>query len=1039
MKIYKLFLASSEELAQERKEIALMISRLNNKWTEEKDIHIKLVAWEDLLHSFQKEGKRIQDYFNEEMVKCDIVLALFFKKVGQFTKEEFEFAYANLKKCQKPEFLFVYFKSGTLTIDDVTPDLLKISELKKQIQEYKQIYNSFSSIEDLILKLQHQLELVVKKKPETEVIKTEADKHAKAQSDFEHYKQHMGEKFRYLDFTGLNAILQKPLELEHIYVTLRAKASIASERYRSIADFNRLKREEEDTPKEEDIDFVSLFQEMHQEKKKQQPLRMLILGQPGSGKTTLMKWITLQCLNPDKKAFFAQFTPVFIPLKDFGRDPDNTFRKKNIGNLIIEMLARENSAVDSFLDEHIKANRALFLLDGLDEIGDETIRREVIEWIQKQFIFQNSLIVTSRFSGLNPAEGLTFKDEIPVFEIQDFELKDIDSFLQNWYRNVEIAVGGERDMQKAIETGQKKYEELVADIENEGHRNLRELAVNPLLLTIIAIVHRTRAKLPEERYKLYEECLKVMIELWNLANRKVNVSFSFDNSISYLSEIAVELMKTERREMDKNEIESLLPEKIEGQTRNFFLKEMVLKAGLLYESEGKYGFLHLTFQEYLAARYFAKSKNQNDILGFYDKDYWRETFKLFINIGNAEIFFEEVGEKLVEKNYWKSIELFEACLEEIVTEKTKETVELNFAKKIIQILLGLDYKEENELQIGMLTYFYPLYKNSKKLVKEGWEMFFFAPHPIVQSVGTSILSRADENTRVELLSHLRQRIQKFENLTDESSASLLYFLFQNDNNFVLQIAGRQNLMDFVFALKKLKSEKLFLQYLLLLALRSLQPIGNLLGFLDQWEILGLLNLQGIEGLGYLNLWDIRDLPDLIFLRDFRAIMDIKVIRGIHDDYINKYKPIFENHQKEIYAWADQAIEELHGLSGKKLLEYFPNTTKDELKEFRESYMEIIATELSKGNCTVLEGKKLTKKRQKRVEESVTFDMKTVEKMLDFVLDSSNDEKQALQLKALEILRNKDYEKVYTIIRTIIATHAAMKIRINALYILKRLL
>lgn len=127
MKRYKLFLASSEELAQERKEIALLISRLNNKWTEEKDIYIELVVWEDLLHSFQKEGERIQDYFNREMLKCDIVLALFFKKVGQFTKEEFTVAYQNLKKCQKPEFLFVYFKSGTLTIDEVTPDILNLT------------------------------------------------------------------------------------------------------------------------------------------------------------------------------------------------------------------------------------------------------------------------------------------------------------------------------------------------------------------------------------------------------------------------------------------------------------------------------------------------------------------------------------------------------------------------------------------------------------------------------------------------------------------------------------------------------------------------------------------------------------------------------------------------------------------------------------------------------------------------------------------------------------------------------------------------
>jgi len=47
---------------------------------------LDLVLWEDLLHSFR--GERIQDYFNKEMLDCDIVFALFHTKVGQFTKED---------------------------------------------------------------------------------------------------------------------------------------------------------------------------------------------------------------------------------------------------------------------------------------------------------------------------------------------------------------------------------------------------------------------------------------------------------------------------------------------------------------------------------------------------------------------------------------------------------------------------------------------------------------------------------------------------------------------------------------------------------------------------------------------------------------------------------------------------------------------------------------------------------------------------------------------------------------------------------------
>ena len=87
-------------------------------------------------------------------------------------------------------------------------------------------------------------------------------------------------------------------------------------------------------------------------------------------------------------------------------------------------------------------------------------------------------------------------------------------------------------------------------IGDQSYKGLRQLAVNPLLLTIIAIVHRSRAILPKERHKLYEEALKVMVELWNLANRKIQVSFSADNSIANLSTIAVYLMQKNQREED---------------------------------------------------------------------------------------------------------------------------------------------------------------------------------------------------------------------------------------------------------------------------------------------------------------------------------------------------------------------------------------------------------------------------------------------------------------------------------------------------------
>lgn len=146
------------------------------------------------------------------------------------------------------------------------------------------------------------------------------------------------------------------------------------------------------------------------------------------------------------------------------------------------------------------------------------------------------------------------------------------------------------------------------------------------------------------------------------------------------------------------------------------------------------------------------------------------------------------------------------------------------------------------------------------------------------------------------------------------------------------------------------------------------------------------------------------------------------------------------HREEIIEWVTRAIEKLHSLSDKELLENFPNTTKEELKEFRESYVEVIANELSKGNCDILKGKKLTKKKQARIEELVTFNEKSVEKMLDFELDLQHEEeKHTHHLKAFEILGNKDYEKLYIIIQKFIRFHPDNSIRLHALYIFRNML
>jgi len=154
----RIFLSSSLELNEERREIELLISRENRK-LHYQNIFLNLIIWEDLRQSFS--GDRIQNYFTEKMLECDIVINMFFKKFGAFTKEEFDVAYCHFKKGQKPRYLYVYFKSGKVEIDEIDEGILKIKQLKNEIEDAEQIYKIFNSKEDLVLQLKKQLDLIV--------------------------------------------------------------------------------------------------------------------------------------------------------------------------------------------------------------------------------------------------------------------------------------------------------------------------------------------------------------------------------------------------------------------------------------------------------------------------------------------------------------------------------------------------------------------------------------------------------------------------------------------------------------------------------------------------------------------------------------------------------------------------------------------------------------------------------------------------------------------------------------------------------------
>jgi hypothetical protein len=107
----KIFLASSSELKEDRKEFEILINRKNKQWVD-RGVFLELVIWEDFLDALSKT--RLQDEYNRAIKEADIFVMLFSTKVGPYTEEEFDAAVGQFKATNKPV-VYTYFKDSQIS------------------------------------------------------------------------------------------------------------------------------------------------------------------------------------------------------------------------------------------------------------------------------------------------------------------------------------------------------------------------------------------------------------------------------------------------------------------------------------------------------------------------------------------------------------------------------------------------------------------------------------------------------------------------------------------------------------------------------------------------------------------------------------------------------------------------------------------------------------------------------------------------------------------------------------------------------------
>jgi len=154
----KLFLASSAELSEDRKEFEISINRKNKDWVG-KGVFLELIVWEDFLDAVSKT--RLQDEYNKAIGECDLFVMLFFTKVGRYTEEEFETAFGQFQATNKP-FIFTYFKDADISTGSASKkDLMSLWAFQEKLAALGHFYTPYKNVDQLTFHFDQQLDKLV--------------------------------------------------------------------------------------------------------------------------------------------------------------------------------------------------------------------------------------------------------------------------------------------------------------------------------------------------------------------------------------------------------------------------------------------------------------------------------------------------------------------------------------------------------------------------------------------------------------------------------------------------------------------------------------------------------------------------------------------------------------------------------------------------------------------------------------------------------------------------------------------------------------
>ena len=342
------------------------------------------------------------------------------------------------------------------------------------------------------------------------------------------------------------------------------------------------------------IEYANIFNDLDSE------ARLFIEGRPGSGKTTLVHKVSRDWAKDELHLKGVQLL-FLIHLRYFLSDPEITLH-----DLIKRYYSDESTANEIVkYAEKCSGEGLCFILDGLDEYAPKKQNTTISNLIQRKVLPKSIVIVASRPSAL----ALFRKVATKRVETLGFFKEEIEQYIK-----------------KCQFSSPSKHQGLFSYL--QLHPNVMHMCYLPIHTAMVCFLYdKMGSSLPRTETRMYENFTNhtILRALYREEQESDKVFYlksvddlcDHDNMLfAQICELAFEKTKSSQQVMKGSEFKFPM-----GGKDSLGLIIVDRMAGA-FGKENLYSFLHLTFQEYLAAYHVAKlsEEEQIEVIDLYGKE-----------------------------------------------------------------------------------------------------------------------------------------------------------------------------------------------------------------------------------------------------------------------------------------------------------------------------------------------------------------------------------------------------------------------------------